>query len=439
MKILWSTNVVLPDFCNEFNIKRTYAGGWMTGLLTHLKQLRDVEIELCFPVYDEERIKNGELFGTRYYSLWIGKGERSFDDIKEDVKHIIKTSNPDIVHVWGTEFINSHAMCISLRELNFKNMIVDIQGISYYLAERYCKGIPSQWIEYSPGDGIQSILEMKQQITDNSIMEMNCLKNTVYVIGRTRWDEIFASRINPRIQYFHCDRVLRQAFYDTKRFWQLELCRKNTVFVSHGGAPFKGLHFLLHAVKEISVLYPDVEVRVGGYSSYISGNSTGKKSAYGEYLFSIIDDLNLNNNISFLGGLNEQEMIKEYLDANVFLCCSVTENNSNSICEAQYLGTPVISSFVGGLGDIIDDKKTGLFYCYDDVGLLAGLICHAFSHPNEMKRMSKNEREVAAIRHKPSRIVEEMHQIYNSVLKNAVTNNESNSYTLMCDEETDYC
>ena len=33
MKVLWLCNIVLPDFSQEFGIKRSVVGGWMTGMI----------------------------------------------------------------------------------------------------------------------------------------------------------------------------------------------------------------------------------------------------------------------------------------------------------------------------------------------------------------------------------------------------------------------
>ncbi len=418
MKILWLTNVVLPEFCGEYNIKKTYSGGWMTGMLSKLNSVDDIEIELCFPIIDESKVRDGKYGGIVYYSLWMGRGERKKEEIAADAKKIINKSRPDIVHIWGSEFEHAHIMCEVLKEIHFQNVILDIQGIQFFISERYTKGIPDDWIDYSSEKDVPSILELNRRSMHCAEAERRCFISVDSFIGRTRWDKNYVIQVNSNACYFHCDRILREAFYKTSRFWDYGSCEKHSVFISQAGSTYKGVHFFLQAMTLLVPLYPDIKIYIGGDDSYINGNKLGRKTPYGEYILYLIRKYELDPYIVFRGRLDDQAMIEEYLRANVFCSCSITENNSNSTCEAQYIGTPVISSYVGGMGDIVEDKKTGLLYCYDDIRMLAGLLCYAFDYPDEMIQMSKNERVVAAKRHEPSHIVDNMNAIYRAVLIN---------------------
>ena len=68
-KILWLYNMVLPDFSHEFGIKKNNFGGWMTGLLHGLENVGEINISLCFPIMDRNRVKDGKCNGHNYYKF----------------------------------------------------------------------------------------------------------------------------------------------------------------------------------------------------------------------------------------------------------------------------------------------------------------------------------------------------------------------------------
>lgn len=98
------------------------------------------------------------------------------------------------------------------------------------------------------------------------------------------------------------------------------------------------------------------------------GNITKKKSiidkikptGYGKYLGALIRKHGLEKDF-FLGSLFEEKMIIEYQMANVFICPSSIGNSPNSLEEAQLIGVPVKSSYVGDTLDMIEGHKIGYY------------------------------------------------------------------------------
>lgn len=79
--------------------------------------------------------------------------------------------------------------------------------------------------------------------------------------------------------------------------------------------------------------------------------------------------LKLNNksrNIEFYGQTSTEELIKQLKTCHFFVHPSYIDNSPNSVCEAMILGMPVLSSSVGGVPSLIENKETGfLFNPYD--------------------------------------------------------------------------
>lgn len=63
-----------------------------------------------------------------------------------------------------------------------------------------------------------------------------------------------------------------------------------------------------------------------------------------------------------LGTLNETDMCERYSRANVFILPSAIENSPNSLGEAMLVGIPVVATDVGGVKNLMTDKKEGYFY-----------------------------------------------------------------------------
>lgn len=122
--------------------------------------------------------------------------------------------------------------------------------------------------------------------------------------------------------------------------------------------------------------YPDTHVFVAGKNIF----ATEKKSPYARYIEMLMEQWDLTGHISFLGKLDEKEMVERYLRANVYVLASTAENSPNSLNEAMLLGTPSIASYVGGSGNRLESHKEGYLYPYDEPALLAYYICMVFEN-----------------------------------------------------------
>ena len=67
--------------------------------------------------------------------------------------------------------------------------------------------------------------------------------------------------------------------------------------------------------------FPDARIRIGSCLRIIPHSLIEKMAPtnYGGYLYDMIKTLKLENHIDFLGNLTEEQMITEYLKANVFI------------------------------------------------------------------------------------------------------------------------
>lgn len=100
-KVLWLCNIVLPDFNEEFSIKKNNFGGWMTGMLHEMEKIGDIDISLCFPIRDKNRLKDSHCNGHAYYSFLCDMAAESYDiETIKTFERILDESKPEIIHIW---------------------------------------------------------------------------------------------------------------------------------------------------------------------------------------------------------------------------------------------------------------------------------------------------------------------------------------------------
>ena len=131
----------------------------------------------------------------------------------------------------------------------------------------------------------------------------------------------------------------------------------------------------------------------------------------------MIAKYNLASVIHFTGPLNAEEMKQAYLKTNVFVSSSNIENSPNSVGEAQILGVPTISSYVGGVHNLIPYPDQGILYRYEDTEMLAFYICRLFGQNSfDNKKMI----EAAKKRHSQETNANQLLTIYEKIIKTTV-------------------
>lgn len=374
MKILWILDDVLPDYCEEFGIRKFDKMGWVIGLLNYIEKCSGYEIAFCFPLRDSFRIHNGNKNGHRYYGFQMITDSVYSTEQEDSLLEIVRDYKPDIVHIWGTEFVHSLAMYRACSRYGIADkVIVNIQGLVYAYSKHYCEGVAQDYLSET-AEGKITILSGQISFQERGVFEKELLTQVKYVIGRTDWDKACVTQINPNIQYFHVGEIMRDAFYENMGAWDVNKCIHHNIFISQGSYPVKGLHYFLEALPIILEKYPDTTVTVAGLSPLES------KSYYGNYILHLLESKGLIDKVLFLGKQSADEMVYLFKNANVFVSASTIENSPNSVNEAMMIGTPVVASYVGGVMDVITHGESGYLYQTSAPYMLAFYVMKLFEN-----------------------------------------------------------
>ena len=203
-------------------------------------------------------------------------------------------------------------------------------------------------------------------ITKDYKLEMESASNWKEKLSSTRWHNFLPmqKRVVPRLQNIICvsqpskEDVINEFLaakdnirvipngIDINSFKPSGLTKKlnfRIVTTASADIPLKGLRHLLSALPRIIRKFPLTTLTVIGKSP--------KKSK----LNKIIDDLKLEDRISFKSGVSEEEIVEIYHRSDLAVIPSLYEGFGFGAGEAMACGIPLISTDSGGLKQVIGD------------------------------------------------------------------------------------
>lgn len=412
MRVLWITNILFPDVCKEMGISEPVIGGWMYSSAKELLKRSNIELAVA-TIYPGKKLLKYKINGILYYVLPSRtKGLRYEDSLEIKWSSIVNEFHPDIAHIHGTEYAHGLAFLKACPEVK---AVISIQGLLSVCERYYLSGI--SYMNCIRNITIRDIIKFdsiphaKYNFKRRGEMEKTMVKSVKYVIGRTSWDEVHVKAFNPEVKYYKCNETLREEFY--KYTWSYEHCDKHSIFTSQANYPIKGLHMLLKAMPFVLEKFPDSILYIGGTD--ITDSSSLKKiikrTSYARYIIKLIKKSNLKAHVKFLGPLDEFEMCRRYLKSNVFVCPSSIENSPNSLGEAQILGVPCITSFAGGIPDMMRGAEMWL-YRFEEVEMLAEKICQIFAGAKFPNALLQSQ---AMSRHDSQKNIADLINIYHDI------------------------
>ncbi len=410
LNILWIINILLPGASRALGLEERVIGGWLTAYRESLRQYApQVSVSIVSPGPVAER-RTLTVDGDRYDVFPEGSTARERQHI---FRTILDEVRPDVVHIHGSESPHS----LDLLEVSHPlRTVLSVQGLVSVCADHYYGGISwaDRWRHTTLRDVWRHNLwcQGRHRFVVNGRKEQELIARVGNIIGRTEWDRAHCRALHPEARYFHCEEALRAEFYTPR--WQRERCFDTpTLFVSQAAFPLKGLHCLLEALPLVLRLHPDLRLHIAGDS--LIDAPRYKRTSYGQYLLHTAQRLGVADHLHYLGSLTAPQMVEQYLGARLFVSPSSIENSSNSVCEAQLLGTPVVASNVGGTADLVTHRATGMLYRFEETAMLADYINELLANDALCRRLSEAERATAQRRHDRASVAARLVDIYEAI------------------------
>ncbi len=117
---------------------------------------------------------------------------------------------------------------------------------------------------------------------------------------------------------------------------------------------------------------------------------------YTSYLRTLIRDKNLEKHITFLDQLSREELIHKYLDHDILLFPTISEEPFGiTLIEAMACGLPVVATATGGSGEILKSGKNCLLFQPENALALSNQIQRLIMTPHLRQRLKDGGMETA--------------------------------------------
>ncbi len=103
-----------------------------------------------------------------------------------------------------------------------------------------------------------------------------------------------------------------------------------------------------------------------------------------------IKEINAEGYIHLLGALKREDMARHIKAADIFVLNTAYEGLSHQLIEVMSIGTPIITTPVGGNTELIENEKTGLFVTYNNSDEMETAIERMYDDVRYGEQLSKN-------------------------------------------------
>lgn len=158
-------------------------------------------------------------------------------------------------------------------------------------------------------------------------------------------------------------------------FGNKDIKKQNYILFFGRISPYKGIEYLLKAMRRVHEVHPETRVIIAGK---------------GEYNFDIEPYINLGY-VEFRNKFIELDELADLIRGAQFTVCPYTEATQSGVVYSSFaLNTPVIATRVGGLPEMIDDGKTGVIVPPCDEQSLAEAIIDLLGDYAKLSDLTNN-------------------------------------------------
>ncbi len=134
--------------------------------------------------------------------------------------------------------------------------------------------------------------------------------------------------------------------------------KKNSILFAGAIVARKGYEDLIRAFARVVKTHPEWDLVIAG-----DGELTKAKT--------IVEELDIKNNVKFLGWIRGEDKDRAFKEASIFCLPSYAEGFPMAVLDAWAYGLPVVVTPIGGLPDIVINKKNALLFPTGDIEALS--------------------------------------------------------------------
>ncbi len=406
MRVLWFS--VTPSMYEE----KTY-GGWVASLEHIIRRYAD-GIDLGIAFEHPDQCFKAERDGVTYYPMNKAASRlrrlrlkltyaNDWNFLRPLAHEVINDFKPDIIQCFGSEW----PFGLLADEVDVP-VVIHMQGFIniYSLSASMCYRNSDiyKYHHYNPAAMIHYWFRSLKSGSANR-REQEIMRRNKYFMGRTEWDKNIVKYYSPNAKYYHCEEAIRPEILHSKLTWKFTPRNKMRIVTISNASSLKGNNIILRTAKLLKDFDFDFEWRVAGSTDTF------------KFYESITGLRHTDLNIKLLGFINVDEVAKELSEADAYVHTAIIDNSPNSLCEAQLIGCPVVSTCVGGIPQLVSHGHTGLFYPFNEPHTLAFTLMNIHGDRLLLESLSANEQSVAGKRHDEQSIMTRLQEIYGDIIK----------------------
>jgi len=137
----------------------------------------------------------------------------------------------------------------------------------------------------------------------------------------------------------------------------------------------------------------------------------------------LISELGIESYIKFLGSVEQNEVLKLYQQAHIFILPSITARNGDQegipvvLMEAQATGLPIISTYHTGIPEVVVDGKSGFLVPEKDIDALANKLEYLIEHPELWPEMGRYGRKYVEEKYDIKKLNQKLVEIYQNLIE----------------------
>ena len=172
----------------------------------------------------------------------------------------------------------------------------------------------------------------------------------------------------------------------------------------------KGHEYTIQAIAKIIKKYKNLEYIIAGGGPFRSK------------LENLISELGIKSYIKFLGAVEQNEVLKLYQQAHIFILPSITASNGDQegipvvLMEAQATGLSIISTYHTGIPEVIVDGKSGFLVPEGDADALADRLEYLIEHPEIWPDMGRYGRKYVEEKYDIKKLNQQLVKIYQNLI-----------------------
>ncbi|MEO1375330.1 MAG: glycosyltransferase [Cyanobacteria bacterium J06635_10] len=168
----------------------------------------------------------------------------------------------------------------------------------------------------------------------------------------------------------------------------------------------KGIEYAIRAISKMTATYPNLEYNIIG------------DGPLKEHFQQLIEQLNVGDTIKLLGWKQQQEIIEILDRCHIFLAPSVTATDGNqdapvnTLKEAMAMGLPVVSTFHGGIPELVEDGVSGFLVPERNSEAIAEKLSYLIENPQLWAKMGQAGRIRVEEKYDMNKLNDELVAIY---------------------------